>query len=370
METVESGKIMNFAKKAARWLFDILDESINKALQIKKDSEKDVEEKGVPGKSFIVETSKGAEIHVTLFSIEENEEKFLIRLEAENCKRYEKAPVTKKMLVDTVEDYAEWNKLGDVKSVFDATNETETDVSQKEEYTRTDLERLKDNLQNPQASTHIDVTLQKVVGAKEDSINLVAAKMNCSKLDAIFASEDLLNTAIDSDEFIEMIEEVPKSFRIEQLPESICISELQEVDTTGCYQDMLNAAILLLHNIQVVHWMACGKDFFTLHKELDDYIQDCRDQIDALAELCVQHTHTVNNPTDVCKCCDQQCVCPEDYDICTGFSIVKDCVKSYVCILNMYYCNLPSDEQSQLDEWISKWNKFTDYFISRLEVCK
>ena len=53
------------------------------------------------------------------------------------------------------------------------------------------------------------------------------------------------------------------------------------------------------------------------------------------------------------------------FDIDTGYSVLTTEVKKYIDTLECYYCNLPHDVQSLLDDWIREWKHQTDYLIAR-----
>lgn len=222
------------------------------------------------------------------------------------------------------------------------------------------------------ASKNIKVTLKKIQSSENtDSIQL---NRFCANYDIPVAMDDL-TVVLDSPDFVDTLTEEPQSFLITSGDEDFDVVPTDdEFGVDSQYQIIMLAALTLLSNIQAIHWKAAGEDFFQLHEKLDEYIQDCRDQVDAIAELSMECTGDVTDPVSLIIChadkSNEYVPIGNYYDINDGFAIVQSNIDKYVETLEAYYPNFAHDIQSELDTWIRKWKKVSRYFLTRQQMIK
>lgn len=89
------------------------------------------------------------------------------------------------------------------------------------------------------ASKKLQVTLQKITSATETEIRLTAIKANYD----IKAANAALDMVLDDADFFDAIPEEPTSFEILERDEDMDIRSIPEVDLSGIYTDLAQAAI-------------------------------------------------------------------------------------------------------------------------------
>lgn len=227
------------------------------------------------------------------------------------------------------------------------------------------------------ASKNIKVTLKKIQSSENtDSIQL---NRFCANYDIPVAMDDL-TVVLDSPDFVDTLTEEPQSFLITSGDEDFDVVPTDdEFGVDSQYETLLLSTLVLLASLQTVHWKAAGEDFFQLHEKLDEYIQDCRDQVDAIAELSMECTGDVTNPIlltqqlfnpDCVGCVHIEEPVTGFYTIDTGFANIQSAIDQHIARLEAYYPNFAHDIQSELDTWIRKWKKVSRYFLTRQQMIK
>lgn len=334
--TVKSGELMNLAKKALDIVFKGLDKCIkdmegsNTKYDFNVTKTKDVEEDGVKGKYYLFEVGdKGTVLDVTLFKIEDNEDSFMIRIEGDGLEKFEKGPIKREEIEKYVTDYCDKYDLGSVEEGIDVNS-----------------------------SRRLSVTLQRVRGSKEDTINLTAINANYNATEAL----DDLDAVLSDDDFVELITEKPASFDIVEVDDEYDVQPADAVDTSKTFEIMLQSCVNTYHNLQTIHWGSKGNKFKELHSFIETLIWDTQSNVDTIAEWCVEYTGVVPN---VLTYQYTPIATVQGFDFQTGIDIAKKLIEDYISVLECYYVNVEHDVQSVMDDWIRNLKQKSNYFMER-----
>ena len=349
-KTVKAGPVLDLAGKALDALFRGLDKALsdlgNNGLDKKK--EEDIEKEGLKGKYLRYETSSGHVIEVELFTKPDAEDQYLIQIQYNGGKGLETPSklFKKSEISDYILKYAQHHELiddqpgmGDVKEGIDVNN----NVGMQDD----------ELFQN----TRIAVTLQRVSAGKQDTINLCA--INASN--AVKAMS-MLDTILSDDEFVATITSEPMSFAITETENSYDVQDVDTVDTSNTFEEMLKASVECYHNLQCIHWAAKGSKFNDIHSYTESLMWDIKYQIDTIAEWCVEFTKKAPNvlayqytPLDPSEGCGFE----------SAMSATKGQIDDYVKVLECYYVNVDHDVQSVMDNWIRDLKKKSNYVLDR-----
>jgi len=217
------------------------------------------------------------------------------------------------------------------------------------------------------ASRELLVTLKRVVGSREDSIELVAINANYS----IEAALDTLDEVLEDEEILDLIDEEPLSLAITDLDESDMFDveqiESEEVtqDSSCTINNILSAVSIFANNILMIHWNAKGDDFSTIHNLTDSWYWSARNDLDTIGELSVELCGSAPNPAmsldDVALLQSNT-----EYTIDDVYVVVAAQMDSLITTLETYYVNFDHDVQSTLDNIIRYWKKERDYKVFRV----
>lgn len=210
------------------------------------------------------------------------------------------------------------------------------------------------------ASNSIQVGLRKVTAGEDVEVQMTA--INCDT--DIPTAVMLIDTVLNNDEFVDTIPEEETFYEIADDGDDVDLTNMEEFEiTTNAAETMLAEAINLKDDLQYIHWNARGRQFNNIHEYLNGPIYAVSEQIDYLAEACVEfyghcpHSGAMQKREPLNK--------PEGYSNQEGFQLVRDLMHLYIDCLELFYCNFESDFQSILDDWIRYWKKEADYFIAR-----
>lgn len=227
-----------------------------------------------------------------------------------------------------------------------------------------------EDMEETKSSKRLDVTLQKVQGSKGSYIQLQKVYAN---YDSVQAYQALID-ALSNDEIANMISEAPASFIIVDDGDSIDVnpSETVEVDVTTTYVEPLRAALQLFYTIKDVHWNADGPNFFDFHTKLDEYNEKILEDMDTLGEFCAQFATFVPHLATLSDTAANVDSRPNNnvgtfhvFNRQEAYSTVREYINRYLTVLNLYYCNMPHDVQSDLDNIIRYWDKEANYKLDR-----
>lgn len=214
------------------------------------------------------------------------------------------------------------------------------------------------------SSKRLQVTLQRVTSTTSCAINLTSVNAN---FDSISANE-LLDTVLDNDEFLDTITSEPVSFEITDCGDSVNIKTIEEFSTSNVFHSLLSKALMLWGMFSKIHWNAHGENFVELHRLTDEYRHVIMGDIDMFGELAVEFNCTAENPVLF----SNEDVSPTincDYDNVTPYmnaiDLIQSIISEYIGSLELYYVDFPSDVQSELDRCIRYWKKERDYFIKQ-----
>lgn len=210
----------------------------------------------------------------------------------------------------------------------------------------------------------IKVGLKRIVGTDEDSVELCGVFADTT----VQNINDALNGILVED-FAVTIPEEETWYAITDCGDEYDVTQCEAVapDPAQSLLECLSEAFQCLSTFQAVHWNAVGKDFFTLHEKLDEYIETIQSNIDELAEMYKQMHKVIPSPATFYKSGKIiETNSETGFDITSGFGVVRDVIVVYCMTLACYYCNLPSDMQSKFDEFLSYWNKESQYKLDSL----
>lgn len=194
-------------------------------------------------------------------------------------------------------------------------------------------------------SRRFSVTLQKVVGSRETSIELV--NVLCSGFSGDEAYQ-ALDTALDSDEFIDMIEEDPKSFEFidygddydiqpVELIEDCCSIDDPMVDILKSVYSLWNVSNLCLYNCR-------GQDVMNIRSIAEEVRWGCQSYMDTLNSIWSQ-TSIIQSPVSIIH------MLP-DADMSDMKQALATEVSALINKLACYYCIIPFEYQTTLNDWM------------------
>lgn len=212
-------------------------------------------------------------------------------------------------------------------------------------------------------SRKLNVTLQRVCSAEEDSIHLVRVYGNYAEKEM----QSNLETLLDNAEMLAQITEEPTSFEVTDNGDELDVNPVEMSETeciSASLNNILSCAFQTLHNLQAIHWNAKGDRFEDIHMSTESYIWNIRNQIDTLAELCVELTGSVLHPAVLCSSdasFNTQCGF-EDQE---ALNMIHSDMSLYIYCLEFYLPNFTSDVQNIMNIWIRDMKHLTDYTLSR-----
>lgn len=211
-----------------------------------------------------------------------------------------------------------------------------------------------------EACAYINCTLSKTKTKSGYNIDLhkISASLNVNPE----VNVECLNDLCANTQFCNELTETPSSYSLECYDDHIDCFEcdgVDEVDTT----ESIILHLVHFHNVMsFAHWNIKGSNFFELHGVLENYKAQSGLELDEFMELYAEaHPGKCTPyPYDIYECpftdndfedCDQNRI----------MKVVQEELRNHVDILELYYCNYPSDVQSRLDDMIRYWSKEANY---------
>lgn len=222
------------------------------------------------------------------------------------------------------------------------------------------VKELLDEDPTVQASRKISVTLQRIVSSKGDKIDMTAIKANYEPNEVMTD----LTALVDDDSFADQIPDTPTSYEITDEGDSFDIQQIESFSTNGCYQDMMKTAIALYIDMTALKWRSKGTNYQTLLNIIEGLYWGVKYQIDSLADWCYEDNKSVPHPLTLipeCRECYQEALHQPD----VAMEILQESIRSHMGCLELYYCNLTSDRQRLVDEWIRDLRHAADNSIDR-----
>ena len=207
-------------------------------------------------------------------------------------------------------------------------------------------------------STKLHLRLHKVCGSTEDSIVL-------DRIYGNYAISDMnadLDVLLNDDDFARSITETGNDICVTVTPDEFDVQTCSVDDVVCCREsilDLLKCAYLTLWDLQDIHWNVRGDDFDTIHELSDKYIHYVFDDIDWLAELCVELTDNVPHVHDLLPCPDSVSV-GTDY-----WARLKDTLNNFATALESYSCNFSPDAAEYILERVRLYRKSANFFVGR-----
>ena len=222
------------------------------------------------------------------------------------------------------------------------------------------------NAEEVEAATLFDKRItakfKKITAGTETSVELVS----------IYSTEDpittlaVINDVASDDSFVDQLTEEETVFSIVDEGNEYDISPDEDCsmpDTT--YTDLLKEAYNLLLTIQTVFWNAKGKEFHNVRTECQNMMWSIRDQVDNIAELCIEHSKSVPDPRLLVECgCGLDTT--DGFNEDDAFRILKEGCERFVSVLELYYCNLTADEQHLAEYWMRSWNRQNNFQLNQI----
>lgn len=209
-------------------------------------------------------------------------------------------------------------------------------------------------------STNIRATLRKITSSDEVSVELVAIQAGSNPVGALAVIKEIT----ENPEFVAALSDQPTTFMIQDDGSDYDVTECDCIDTSASYACMLQEALRTLSVVQTVHWNSKGEDFYTIHNLTDQFIWKLREQVDALAEMCVEFNGCVASPIDLVAELDSEIDGCVKFTAEQGFEVVKTHLDKLIDTYSALYCNCPADVQSELDSWIREWKKESQYKLA------
>lgn len=214
-----------------------------------------------------------------------------------------------------------------------------------------------------EASNTIRVGLKKVAATDGSEIHMTSIMCGTD----FKVASDMVDAILNDDEFVAEIPEEATLYDLVDDGDNIDVEVVADPDdgyvNIAPAVAMLAAAINLKDDLQCIHWNAKGKQFNNIHEYLNGAIDALSEQIDYIAESCVEFYGWCPHSGDLPKTEPLQAF--EGFSNTEGFAIVRDKIHEFVDCLELMYCNFESDYQSIMDDWIRYWKKEADYFIAR-----
>ena len=203
----------------------------------------------------------------------------------------------------------------------------------------------------------IKVRMQKVVGSKDTSINLMNVMSNFNPAESAVILDDVFN----SDEFIMQIPEEPTDYLISEGPDGYAVEDFNMGDESEYLEyslsEVLCATVSFYMNIQLYDWSVSRSA--ELKGITSNMLWRTQDNIRFFGDLYVELTDSMFDPFN----CDRE-VFSEHKDVTLG-SITKqdvaDLITQYVDVLEFYCPNFPLDVQSSVYSIIREYKHIAGY---------
>lgn len=211
-----------------------------------------------------------------------------------------------------------------------------------------------------EACSYINCTLSKI--KTESGYNIDLHKISASLDVAPEFNIECLSDLCADEQFCNELTETPTSYSLECYDDHIDCFECDEVDEDDTTYGIILHLIHFRNVMLYAHWNVRGANFSDVHNMLSGYIGTAGFELDEFAELYAEgHPGKCTPyPYDIYECP----FADNDFEECDPNRILKEIqeeIRNHVDILEMYYCNYPSDVQSRLDDMIRYWSKEANY---------
>lgn len=213
----------------------------------------------------------------------------------------------------------------------------------------------------------MQVTLQRIVAAKETSINLTAIKANYD-LGEAYTDLDML---LEAPEFTEAITEEPISFEIMDTGDDYDINNIEAFSdecTVYSLRNLLCAAVQFYMDIQLLHWECAGVQ--DLYYKIGSQLYGAQMWIDQLGTWIIERSNTVYNVLGDCKPdlgSDVDIICEHSPCIeILGLEKVFPVFDRMIDAIEWNLCNLPCDMQYEVAGWLRGLKHTRDFELKQI----
>ena len=217
------------------------------------------------------------------------------------------------------------------------------------------------------ASRTMQVTLQRVVGAKETSINLTGIKANYILGEAYSD----LDTLLDSEEFTEAITEEPVSFEIVEYDDEFDVNPIdiqQKEFTAYSIQQILCAAVQFYMDIQLLRWESARNEH--LFNALGSQLYSAQNWVDKLGLWNIEVSNSVCNVLGGCyPDLGENIDITSEHSPCIELISMEYVFPVFDRIINTIewnFPNLPSDMQQDLNWWLRELKRTRDFDLKQM----
>lgn len=212
------------------------------------------------------------------------------------------------------------------------------------------------------SSTKFQATFQRIVGSKDDTIQLTAIRCGTATADMVLQNVDAL---LDSSDFVAEIAEEPTSFEIiDDGTDDLDVTPIEslEEDTTPIHRKALIAAYQLYNTLSMCKFNVSGIDRDVVCSMCDYSEYSIRDQIQELSKLHVKQDGYCLSPASILK------DIPVDrntltVDVTSAMTMIQADLKEYIATLELLYVDYAKGMQNKISQWLSGWEDLSSYDI-------
>lgn len=216
------------------------------------------------------------------------------------------------------------------------------------------------------ASKTMRVTLQRIVGAKETSINLTGIKANYILGEAYSD----LDTLLDSDEFTEAITDDPISFEIVEYDDEFDVNPIdveQKEFTAYSIKQILCATVQFYMDIQFLRWESARNEH--LFNILGSMLYSAQNWVDKLGLWNIEVSDSVCNVLSGCSPdLGANVDVSSDHSPCMdyiGMDYIFPVFDRIINTIEWNYPNLPTDMQQELNWWLRDLKRTRDFDLKQ-----
>ena len=355
MENVNSGVITNLFKKLFSGIDKAFEASVNRIIDTGINIE-DPEKTDDGSMMFTAITGNDVKLKVKCVLVNGRDGMWDVYVQADGKPKEDYPHTTSEKIDDVILEYIE-------KHIGEDTLESG--------YNDAKANSEKDWLHDEEAD--IDINSSKYI---KMSISKSNGDVILHAIAANYAIPDVsadVDAILDSPEFIEEIAEEPMAVEIAPDEDTLTynIVDDTEFDYQQFNENVLRNVLCSMYNMQTIHWNTYNKRFFLIHTKTDEYYHRFIEELDEIAEYMLETEYCVNNPIQILQNIDsEQIVSGEEqtvFDFEQVIDQMKSIIENHICCLDMYYCNVSSDMQSKLDEYMRYWKKECNFILKHMK---
>ena len=200
---------------------------------------------------------------------------------------------------------------------------------------------IEDLVTDVTASKRINVTLNRIVGESEDTIDITAIKCSYG-IDSAYSD---ICAVLDDDEFINTVPEGESSYRILPKEDDYIVDEYDgEVDSSDIYVGAFDCATSFYSCLFYLH---INKSYFSTEfaSLVESLKYSAQYHMDTIAKWAKMHNKSAEITLCYCPdCCDTECP--------SAWMILETALSDYKNCLDALYSCATHEEQSVIDSWL------------------